>query len=111
MPFFFFSSRRRHTSLQGDWSSDVCSSDLAMKIAIDHTTRYVYEHPVRYSTQYLRMVPPSTRRQRVRSEERRVGKERRGRGAGERGKTERGRRMGGGVGWGRAGGREGRHEG
>src|SRR5688500_20206243 len=22
------SSRRRHTSLQGDWSSDVCSSDL-----------------------------------------------------------------------------------
>src|SRR5256885_2352539 len=26
---FFFSSRRRHTILQGDWSSDVCSSDLA----------------------------------------------------------------------------------
>src|SRR2546426_2568081 len=25
----FFSSRRRHTILQGDWSSDVCSSDLA----------------------------------------------------------------------------------
>src|SRR5256885_13140057 len=25
---FFFSSRRRHTRLQGDWSSDVCSSDL-----------------------------------------------------------------------------------
>src|SRR6516162_5024098 len=25
---FCFSSRRRHTSLQGDWSSDVCSSDL-----------------------------------------------------------------------------------
>src|SRR5256885_10163016 len=25
----FFSSRRRHTRLQGDWSSDVCSSDLA----------------------------------------------------------------------------------
>src|SRR5215467_15536942 len=29
MFFFFFSSRRRHTRLQGDWSSDVCSSDLA----------------------------------------------------------------------------------
>src|SRR5256885_16872562 len=29
MCFFFFSSRRRHTRLQGDWSSDVCSSDLA----------------------------------------------------------------------------------
>src|SRR2546426_3052750 len=24
---FFFSSRRRHTRLQGDWSSDVCSSE------------------------------------------------------------------------------------
>src|SRR5688500_19381880 len=24
----FFASRRRHTRLQGDWSSDVCSSDL-----------------------------------------------------------------------------------
>src|SRR2546426_5176583 len=28
--FFFFSSRRRHTRLQGDWSSDVCSSDLGV---------------------------------------------------------------------------------
>src|SRR5437868_9102355 len=27
--FFFFSSRRRHTSSKRDWSSDVCSSDLA----------------------------------------------------------------------------------
>src|SRR5438046_4828197 len=27
--FFFFSSRRRHTRLVSDWSSDVCSSDLA----------------------------------------------------------------------------------
>src|SRR5262249_59978494 len=26
---FFFSSRRRHTRLVSDWSSDVCSSDLA----------------------------------------------------------------------------------
>src|SRR6266516_628783 len=26
--FFFFSSRRRHTRSYGDWSSDVCSSDL-----------------------------------------------------------------------------------
>src|SRR5256885_9950112 len=29
--FFFFSSRRRHTRLQGDWSSDVCSSDLGLR--------------------------------------------------------------------------------
>src|SRR5438105_15321589 len=28
-PGFFFSSRRRHTSSTRDWSSDVCSSDLA----------------------------------------------------------------------------------
>src|SRR6266403_4435078 len=28
-PFFFFSSRRRHTSSLRDWSSDVCSSDLS----------------------------------------------------------------------------------
>src|SRR3989454_11596600 len=38
--FFFFSSRRRHTRLQGDWSSDVCSSDLerigsTLAIAVD----------------------------------------------------------------------------
>src|SRR5256885_10203496 len=29
---FFFSSRRRHTRLQGDWSSDVCSSDLDLPV-------------------------------------------------------------------------------
>src|SRR5690348_16285521 len=28
MRYFFFSSRRRHTRWTGDWSSDVCSSDL-----------------------------------------------------------------------------------
>src|SRR2546426_3577240 len=28
---FFFSSRRRHTRLQGDWSSDVCSSDIMIR--------------------------------------------------------------------------------
>src|SRR5256885_9288791 len=33
--FFFFSSRRRHTRLQGDWSSDVCSSDLLEKKLVD----------------------------------------------------------------------------
>src|SRR5437762_13415521 len=29
--FFFFSSRRRHTRYIGDWSSDVCSSDLMIR--------------------------------------------------------------------------------
>src|SRR6266487_5732100 len=31
---FFFSSRRRHTRWTGDWSSDVCSSDLASLSAL-----------------------------------------------------------------------------
>src|SRR6266853_1944271 len=30
--FFFFSSRRRHTRFDCDWSSDVCSSDLAKRV-------------------------------------------------------------------------------
>src|SRR3989440_3805852 len=30
--FFFFSSRRRHTRSDRDWSSDVCSSDLVIKL-------------------------------------------------------------------------------
>src|SRR5256886_11421125 len=30
--FFFFSSRRRHTRFDCDWSSDVCSSDLAGRL-------------------------------------------------------------------------------
>src|SRR5262249_58514432 len=29
---FFFSSRRRHTRLVSDWSSDVCSSDLGPEV-------------------------------------------------------------------------------
>src|SRR5256885_16272273 len=35
--FFFFSSRRRHTRLQGDWSSDVCSSDLGNPISAKYS--------------------------------------------------------------------------
>src|SRR5688572_31195204 len=31
--FFFFSSRRRHTRFDCDWSSDVCSSDLGFAAA------------------------------------------------------------------------------
>src|SRR6266496_797826 len=31
--FFFFSSRRRHTRSLRDWSSDVCSSDLELRLA------------------------------------------------------------------------------
>src|SRR5215475_15452606 len=36
---FFFSSRRGHTSLSRDWSSDVCSSDLYAVVA-GSFTRY-----------------------------------------------------------------------
>src|SRR5439155_7214779 len=34
--FFFFSSRRRHTRWPRDWSSDVCSSDLARDQSAAH---------------------------------------------------------------------------
>src|SRR5258706_11816814 len=34
--FFFFSSRRRHTRLVSDWSSDVCSSDLRPRRRDEH---------------------------------------------------------------------------
>src|SRR2546430_7406701 len=32
--FFFFSSRRRHTRFDCDWSSDVCSSDLTLVLVV-----------------------------------------------------------------------------
>src|SRR5690606_1789128 len=32
--WFVFSSRRRHTRLSRDWSSDVCSSDLIIKVRV-----------------------------------------------------------------------------
>src|SRR5438477_8777988 len=38
---FFFSSRRRHTRLTCDWSSDVCSSDL---VQIDRTRVEAGQH-------------------------------------------------------------------
>src|SRR2546430_17138752 len=34
---FFFSSRRRHTRFDCDWSSDVCSSDLSERPAYEET--------------------------------------------------------------------------
>ena len=41
---FFFSSRRRHTRLRRDWSSDVCSSDLTGigfgLLSFEHSTLY-----------------------------------------------------------------------
>src|ERR1039457_3229867 len=64
--FFFFSSRRRHTILQGDWSSDVCSSDLC------DGRRRKYEQLQQRENRWQR---GNSFRGNHRSEERRVGKE------------------------------------
>src|ERR1039458_3889165 len=43
--YFFFSSRRRHTRCLSDWSSDVCSSDLADCVAVpDGADGWFYGH-------------------------------------------------------------------
>src|SRR5206468_10201985 len=62
---FFFSSRRRHTRSDRDWSSDVCSSDLSASRS--PRTR----SPRRSRCRANRDGPGLGRR----SEERRVGKE------------------------------------
>src|SRR5437879_7679075 len=102
---FFFSSRRRHTRSIGDWSSDVCSSDLGTWSAAtrpvepyvrdkreDQTADDDEEAEPRIERRRLagRQVAPRDRHQREdnaqhhdrqqRSEERRVGKEWRSRG-------------------------------
>src|SRR5256884_6046431 len=41
--FFFFSSRRRHTRCSRDWSSDVCSSDLFLRIRTAAPTSSIRE--------------------------------------------------------------------
>src|SRR5256885_9030207 len=89
---FFFSSRRRHTRLQGDWSSDVCSSDLARErvaLALRQVDRYIgvgpspdHERRVRAPAQDVGLIQAEAGgvcHGAVRSEERRVGKEGRSR--------------------------------
>src|SRR2546430_15133278 len=39
--FFFFSSRRRHTRFDCDWSSDVCSSDLMIGVHHEQVAGYM----------------------------------------------------------------------
>src|SRR5690606_40252620 len=87
---FFFSSRRRHTRFSRDWSSDVCSSDLAAAIIIKETAERVA--PFVPANQVLNSVKSEFKKEApidgswiymktedfhngVRSEERRVGKE------------------------------------
>src|SRR2546430_11588240 len=43
--FFFFSSRRRHTRFDCDWSSDVCSSDLKRHSHVGLHLPVVMNHP------------------------------------------------------------------
>src|SRR5256885_8996784 len=88
----FFSSRRRHTRLQGDWSSDVCSSDLESsqkrvkdRISSLHSkiaeTREEFEISHKQHQQVLTDLArvsaelEELREENLRSEERRVGKE------------------------------------
>src|SRR5438132_14086471 len=85
---FFFSSRRRHTRSLCDWSSDVCSSDLGPSHYTHRTPDLLYLRP---GPALVRAVGTSTGNQvrprppvvstKIRSEERRVGKECRYRGS------------------------------
>src|SRR2546430_13528433 len=69
---FFFSSRRRHTRFDCDWSSDVCSSDLEVEGKSSGGTVFAGTTPEsvdRVADEVVRIIREN------RSEERRVGKE------------------------------------
>src|SRR5699024_12104422 len=76
--FFFFSSRRRHTRSKRDWSSDVCSSDLHRRPTDllagpgnrSGALNRIHDHRPK-------TTGTTENHHRPRSEERRVGKERR----------------------------------
>src|SRR5437763_16967353 len=75
--YFFFSSRRRHTRYIGDWSSDVCSSDLAIE-ALFHDSGFpdgVFQTLLIETDQVPALLADSRIAAVTRSEERRVGKE------------------------------------
>src|SRR5689334_24093359 len=79
--FFFFSSRRRHTRWNCDWSSDVCSSDLARDCWMQ-SERIVGSHRTLLLRPKQRFLAGAAQERRNpgaagiwRSEERRVGKE------------------------------------
>src|SRR5438093_2970148 len=89
--FFFFSSRRRHTRLVSDWSSDVCSSDLPAhpyrpqprgvcrgrpaRGVLDRGTPRARGHVCLYGRAGRRASVGKEGQMTTRSEERRVGKE------------------------------------
>src|SRR5437879_13797214 len=62
--YFFFSSRRRHTRYIGDWSSDVCSSDLYARGPPSHCCEPT-------SRAWAKVIPPGRRSSLLRSELRR----------------------------------------
>src|SRR5206468_8120886 len=79
--FFFFSSRRRHTSSDRDWSSDVCSSDLIDQSVMLVELKRLYSYPAGPAPAAHGAGPAAGVRASAaldlagRSEERRVGKE------------------------------------
>src|SRR5690348_18094375 len=75
---FFFSSRRRHTRWTGDWSSDVCSSDLyqfELPTIVDDMLAHLEATPGALPLLQFTAARLWDTRDRTRSEERRVGKE------------------------------------
>src|SRR5262249_57800538 len=60
---FFFSSRRRHTRLVSDWSSDVCSSDLRRDERTRHDREVEYRvRPSRHRREPLQRTESRERR-------------------------------------------------
>src|SRR2546421_3541399 len=53
---FFFSSRRRHTRSDRDWSSDVCSSDLLPEATLRLSAFYYYGTPLLHGLQVVNMA-------------------------------------------------------
>src|SRR5699024_11938991 len=59
---FCFSSRRRHTRSKRDWSSDVCSSDLAPSATLAKVTAMSSSHGTEVGVAALRHHQPSRAR-------------------------------------------------
>src|SRR5437764_14184761 len=72
--WFFFSSRRRHTRYIGDWSSDVCSSDLGVLVIGALSVLALAVSLERFAHCRASKLAPQDLAD-ERSEERRVGKE------------------------------------
>src|SRR5438477_10086763 len=73
---FFFSSRRRHTRLTCDWSSDVCSSDLPRVAPVFTAEVSLRNQPAEVRVTFRRLSEKGHvgTVEQGRSEERRVGK-------------------------------------